>query len=338
LGVHLISQGAPKKAALFYTSWSIDELDVMGRGQYRTSRVQELDGNQYCATFDFGDEVLEQLLARAPAHTRAAVLRTLAHDPETPRCERLPGAIDIGIAAVLGELQQGLHECFVPLLITDVFGLDPAAVIEYLHCGGSAEDDEVSGSTTPQLTDGSTLARALFTTEDVEAIRDYSSQIAKDWWKLTGKQRAICDGCNRIVVRSDGFLVDSNLRCHSCFDPACAPEECLRNLQEDPDYYGEGLLDRAREFAAARRSQQASEALNRAPAIISAGHSRTDCKLAESLNRFPNALSKEMLERGRQHRSLSASVSIWEKRMIREFGPDVAKHLRDIWDTLARQG
>jgi hypothetical protein len=131
-----------------------------------------------------------------------------------------------------------LHECFVPLLITDVFGLDPAAVIEYLHCGGSAEDDEVSGSTTPQLTDGSTLARALFTTEDVEAIRDYSSQIAKDWWKLTGKQRAICDGCNRIVVRSDGFLVDSNLRCHSCFDPACT----RRMSTQSPG--GSGLLRR----------------------------------------------------------------------------------------------
>ena len=72
-GKYLASKGWPQKSAFFYTSWEIDDLAIVGRGHYCTTRVQPMDGNLYCATFDFGSDILEQILAQAPATTRALV-------------------------------------------------------------------------------------------------------------------------------------------------------------------------------------------------------------------------------------------------------------------------
>jgi stage V sporulation protein K len=132
LGKYLASKGMPQKTALVYNSWELDDLAVVGRGHYCTTRVQPLDGNLYCTTFDFGNDILEKILARAPAATKALVAGSLAEDPESVRHVRIPNPINVGIVATLGNLQQGLHELFIPLVITEVFGADPTAVMEEL--------------------------------------------------------------------------------------------------------------------------------------------------------------------------------------------------------------
>jgi len=132
LGKYLASKGIPQKTALVYMSWELDELAIVGRGRFCTTRVQPEDGNLYCATFDFGDEILGKILARAPTATRTLVAESLAEDPESVRRLRIPNPINVGIVATLGNLQQSLHELFIPLVITEVFGDDPAATLQKL--------------------------------------------------------------------------------------------------------------------------------------------------------------------------------------------------------------
>ena len=36
------------------------------------------------------------------------------------------------------------------------------------------------------------------------------------WWETSGKDEAICDGCNQPLSKGTGFLVGSYLYCHSC--------------------------------------------------------------------------------------------------------------------------
>jgi hypothetical protein len=137
LGKYLASKGMPQKSAFIYTSWEIDDLAIVGRGHYCTTRIQPMDGNLYCATFDFGKDILEQILARAPVATRTLVTRSLAEDPDSVRHLRIPNPINVGIAATFGNLQQGLHDAFIPLVITEVFGADPTAAMEALGFDGS---------------------------------------------------------------------------------------------------------------------------------------------------------------------------------------------------------
>jgi|HubBroStandDraft_4_1064222.scaffolds.fasta_scaffold35190_2 stage V sporulation protein K len=122
LGVYLASKGTPQKTALVYNSWEIDDLAIVGRGHYCTTRIQPMDGNMYCATFDFGRDILEQILLRTSPATTALVRSELAEDPDSVRHLRFRTPIKAGIVATLGNLQQGMQEAFIPLVITEVFG------------------------------------------------------------------------------------------------------------------------------------------------------------------------------------------------------------------------
>ena len=264
-GKYLASKGTPQKTALIYDSWEIDDLAIVGRGRYCTTRVQPMDGDLYCATFDFGSDILEQILARAPAATRELVRRSLAEDPDSVRHVRIPTPISLGVAATLGNLQQGLDETFIPLVIIEVFGADPAAAMEALGVDLSEEnlseialgDTVSSGGTINHRADSeqiglSTLLSPGITMMDVKAIRAYCRHSAREWWKAEPRQVAICDSCNSPVLREEGFITDSYLRCDACFDPSSTPDVALDNLRGDANYYGAGLLDEARRFAGMR--------------------------------------------------------------------------------------
>lgn len=262
LGKYLASKGMPQKSAFFYSSWEIDDLAIVGSGHYCTTRIQPMDGNLYCATFDFGSDILEQILARAPAATRALVTRSLAQDPDSVRHLRIPNPINVGIAATLGNLQQGLHDAFIPLIITEVFGADALATMEALGFDLSGKNlseteagDAVSHgngiqrSADNEHTGSSTLLNPEITMTDLKAIQVYCRHLAREWWKARPTQVAICDTCNSPVLRDDGFLTDSYLRCEACFKPSSTADAALGHLRDDVDYYGEGLLDEARRLA-----------------------------------------------------------------------------------------
>jgi len=121
LGKHLALKGQPQKQMVIYPSFTITEIAVVGLGCYCTTKVQEIEGVSYCGNFDFGDDVLGRIMAKATRRTKDVVIGSLTQDPESVRQIRLPHPINIGIGAVLGNPQQGIEETFIPLVITDVF-------------------------------------------------------------------------------------------------------------------------------------------------------------------------------------------------------------------------
>lgn len=123
LGTYLAAQGQSQKAACIYPSFEITHLAVVGPDKYCVTQNGVLpDGREYCGTFDFGDDILQQILARMPDEDRYAVEADLEEDPDGRRMIPLPQPITVGVAARLGEPQIGLHEKFIPLIIMEVFG------------------------------------------------------------------------------------------------------------------------------------------------------------------------------------------------------------------------
>lgn len=123
LGTHLAARGQSQKTACIYPSFEITHIAVVGLGQYCVTQDGVLaDGREYCGTFEFGREILQQILVRFPDEDRDAVEVSLNEDPDSVRTISLPQPINVGIAARLGQPQLGLHEKFIPLVIMEVFG------------------------------------------------------------------------------------------------------------------------------------------------------------------------------------------------------------------------
>ena len=120
LGKHLAHKGAPQNTMTIYPSFTIKEIAVVGLGRYCITKVQEIEGELFCGTFDFGYEELESILAQATETTRDAVDESLKQDPQSMRHIPIPNPIHVGIKAVLGKPQQGIDETFIPLVITEV--------------------------------------------------------------------------------------------------------------------------------------------------------------------------------------------------------------------------
>ncbi len=123
LGTYLASKGQSQKTACIYPTFEITHIAVVGPGQYCTTQNATLaDGREYCGTFDFGDDILQQILTRMPDEDRDAVESDLHEDLDGVRTIPLPQAVNVGIAARLGQPQISLHEEFIPLVIIEVFG------------------------------------------------------------------------------------------------------------------------------------------------------------------------------------------------------------------------
>jgi len=121
LGKHLAMTRAPQKTKVIYPSLTVDEISVVGLGKYCTTVIQEMDGKQYCATLDFGDEMLTRIMESSTERTRDVVIGSLTEDPEHVRRIPIPDPIRIGVEAILGSPQQSLEETFIPLILTNVF-------------------------------------------------------------------------------------------------------------------------------------------------------------------------------------------------------------------------
>jgi hypothetical protein len=121
LGKHLATTGAAQKTKVIYPSFTVDEISVVGLGKYCTTVIQEMDGKHYCATVDFGDEMLARIMEGSTERTRDVVIGSLTEDPEHVRRILIPDPISIGIEAILGSPQQSLEETFIPLILTNVF-------------------------------------------------------------------------------------------------------------------------------------------------------------------------------------------------------------------------
>ena len=89
------------------------------------------------------------------------------------------------------------------------------------------------------------------TQSDVNAIREYWRHLAQQWWKTESRTEGICDSCNALVPRDAGYLCGSWLLCEKCCNGRLGPS-VLEQLRQNPDYFGAGLLRKARHFAASK--------------------------------------------------------------------------------------
>jgi hypothetical protein len=88
------------------------------------------------------------------------------------------------------------------------------------------------------------------TEADLDAIREFERYLAKEWWKRTGREGGVCDRCCfRDIPKGGGYLCGSNMLCEDCYNKDRGPN-ALKELQKNPDYYGNALVRKARHFVA----------------------------------------------------------------------------------------
>lgn len=92
------------------------------------------------------------------------------------------------------------------------------------------------------------LSGSLVTEYDFELVKKYCHHLAQVWWKSQPGDRAICDYCNAEVQRGAGSLFGSSLVCNGC-STSNYEQYGLRALQKNPDFYGRGVIQAAREYA-----------------------------------------------------------------------------------------
>ena len=85
------------------------------------------------------------------------------------------------------------------------------------------------------------------TAEDLEAVKLYCKHLASQWWEHSQEESAVCDHCNGVVNRGEGSIFGSALVCDDCCDDSFK-QYGLTCLQKDPNFYGRGALQAAREF------------------------------------------------------------------------------------------
>jgi len=87
------------------------------------------------------------------------------------------------------------------------------------------------------------------TQSDVDAIRGYWRHLAQQWWKTESRTEGICDRCCSPISRDAGYLDGSYLLCEKCCNKSLG-SDALEHLRQNPDYFGAGLLRKARHFVA----------------------------------------------------------------------------------------
>lgn len=92
-------------------------------------------------------------------------------------------------------------------------------------------------------------ASTAVTEDDLAAIRRLWRRQAELWWAGSARFHVVCDYCNRQVASGEGYLIGSKLCCEPCCDGKLG-DEARTFLTHNPDYFGHGVLEAARRFAA----------------------------------------------------------------------------------------
>jgi hypothetical protein len=86
------------------------------------------------------------------------------------------------------------------------------------------------------------------TRRDLADIKSYLHHQARVWWASRPDLPAVCDGCSAPVARDSGWLIGSWLVCSACADRRFSGD-ALDRLKQNPDHFGPGLLELARQMA-----------------------------------------------------------------------------------------
>jgi hypothetical protein len=86
------------------------------------------------------------------------------------------------------------------------------------------------------------------TKQDLADIRAYLRERGRAWWTSHPQASAVCDGCNKFLSRSEGWLSGSWLLCEACAARSFN-DAVLDDLKRNPNHFGDGVLDMARQAA-----------------------------------------------------------------------------------------
>lgn len=89
------------------------------------------------------------------------------------------------------------------------------------------------------------------TIEDIKILKAYSRHYAQLYWEKNSNLFEIAHVCGEIIKRGNGFShFGSDITCEKCFKKAWgSDEEVLDKIKNNRDYFGAGLLDKARKWS-----------------------------------------------------------------------------------------
>jgi hypothetical protein len=119
-GLFLLSQGYAREVRHCFYDIPFNHITVIGQDQFSTMKNHVFAGVEYAMSLDFDFRILADILSLGPPVVVDHVRAELSRDPISPRIIQFPQNLSVGVEATLGQLQRGLHDEFVPLVIARV--------------------------------------------------------------------------------------------------------------------------------------------------------------------------------------------------------------------------
>jgi hypothetical protein len=273
LGLHLADQATDRNVIYLFQDIKLEELTIAAPGYFFIETTYLLNGTPYQAKFAFGFKILNEILVRSPRDTQKSVRRTLDVAPTDVWRVPFPYPINLELRTILGVPRREADSYYVPLQVIEVSVLDTLGGVAELQKEDTenlsaskvdirtndAQDvpaaretpDSLDAKRDEQIPDPKETVSTSYryqpeiSMQDVEAIREYTRHLAREWWKDNQQVSASCKLCQKTIYRSDvGFRNYSDLLCDLCF----TSETISENLNRDRNHYGWFLVFEARRF------------------------------------------------------------------------------------------
>ena len=120
-GLHILSSGWSQSAPIYLLNCSLDHIGVLKVGRYRATMGRTTGGKRFAITYDFGEDVLHEILKVVPEHIRRLINKGIEeqkNDSLNMLTVEFNKLVPIsGVAAHLGSVEQAEYEKFVPLIV-----------------------------------------------------------------------------------------------------------------------------------------------------------------------------------------------------------------------------
>ena len=116
-GLQALKLGVTRDERILFKNYLLQLIARSREGLYTSQATCNVGGLECLINFDFGDDVLQAILAVLPERQAAQVRSQLmAH----PYCIDADAKVRVTWTAQLGEVVKGPHEQFVPLIVVEV--------------------------------------------------------------------------------------------------------------------------------------------------------------------------------------------------------------------------
>lgn len=120
-GLHILSSGWSKSAPIYLLNCSLDHISILEEGKYRATMGRTTSGKKFAITYDFGEDVLQEIMKIVPEHIRRLINKGIEgqkNDPPNIFTVEFNELVPIsGFAAHLGSVERAEREDFVPLIV-----------------------------------------------------------------------------------------------------------------------------------------------------------------------------------------------------------------------------